>query len=212
MSGNGYVVYRILNTITGKSYVGISHNAKRRKKNHFERLKAGIHHSSKLQNSFNKHGELAFQFEILEQDIPVELSLDRERYWIKTLNSYRNGYNMTEGGQGVQGIVCAWNGIEYLSISDAADANDVNCSTMSQRLKAGYTCDADIVPKRRSSFVWNNIEYPTAKAAAEACGISVAAMRARIDRGYTADTDMHSEWASFFKPRSVKLKAKIKQG
>lgn len=208
MSHNVYVIYRILNTISGKSYVGLTHNPRRRRKDHFRRLRVGIHHSLKLQNSFNKHGKAAFQWEILEEGVPVELCVDREKHWIVVFNSYREGYNMADGGQGVRGVICSWNGIEYPSISDAADANGISCGAMSQRLKKGYTCDED-VPKRHRSFVWNNIEYPTVKAAADACGVSVSAMRARFNKGYRADTDMFSEFASFYKPRSKKIQQTV---
>lgn len=49
-------VYVIRNEATGRSYVGISSNPKRRKKQHFWRLQAGKHPVEDMQTDFNKYG------------------------------------------------------------------------------------------------------------------------------------------------------------
>ena len=49
-------IYKIQNKNTGKCYVGSAVNIDRRKKKHFLELRNGIHHSLKLQRSYNKHG------------------------------------------------------------------------------------------------------------------------------------------------------------
>lgn len=53
-------VYRIVNKVTNKCYVGQSVNVKKRLKDHFQLLRAGKHHSVKLQRSFDKYGEENF--------------------------------------------------------------------------------------------------------------------------------------------------------
>lgn len=40
---------------------------------------------------------------------------------------------------------CMWNGIFYESISEAAHALNIDITTMRQRLKNGYICDADMI-------------------------------------------------------------------
>jgi group I intron endonuclease len=86
-------VYCIKNLITNKYYVGSSSKFKVRKRQHLKELRKNQHHSSKLQNSWNKHGEKAFQFVVLEEVIDFSLLIEREQFWIDLLDSHQNGYN-----------------------------------------------------------------------------------------------------------------------
>lgn len=58
-------VYKITNNITGKFYIGSTVNIKTRMQCHFRTLKSGVHHNKYLQNSYNKHGDKAFDSEII---------------------------------------------------------------------------------------------------------------------------------------------------
>lgn len=55
-----------------------------------------------MQGSFNKHGEKAFKTYILEECQQKDLN-EREKYWIEKLESYKNGFNFTIGGDGING-------------------------------------------------------------------------------------------------------------
>ena len=46
--------------------------------------------------------------------------------------------------RGTQAIPCTWNGIEYKSKYAAAKALGITSGAMGQRIKKGYTCDADL--------------------------------------------------------------------
>ena len=59
-------IYRIRNTITDEIYVGSSIHIYSRFKGHRASLRAGRHHSSRLQNSWNKYGSETFVYEIVE--------------------------------------------------------------------------------------------------------------------------------------------------
>ena len=59
-------VYKITNTVNAKFYIGSTNNLKRRYYSHYCSLRGGYHANEYLQNSFNKYGEQAFTFEILE--------------------------------------------------------------------------------------------------------------------------------------------------
>jgi group I intron endonuclease len=87
------IVYCIKNLITNKYYVGSSSKFKVRKRQHLAELRKNKHHSSKLQNSWNKYGESSFQFVILEEVIDFSFLIEREQFWIDLLDSHRNGYN-----------------------------------------------------------------------------------------------------------------------
>lgn len=93
-------IYVITNQITKKQYVGQSLYLHRRKREHFESSsKKTDRHNSYLHSDILKYGPGAFTFEILEEIEDKELRLQRERYWIKKLNTvYPNGYNFGLGG------------------------------------------------------------------------------------------------------------------
>ncbi len=59
-------IYRIRNLINNKSYIGSAVNFKRRWNYHKQDLIACRHHSKYLQNAWNKYGEAAFEFKVME--------------------------------------------------------------------------------------------------------------------------------------------------
>lgn len=86
-------IYKILNLVTNKVYIGSCINSLRIRFNiHKHHLRKGKHHSKKLQNSWNRHGEENFVFEVLEFCEPSKC-IEREQYWIEFYNSYNLGYN-----------------------------------------------------------------------------------------------------------------------
>lgn len=58
-------IYAITHIESGKMYIGSAVNMARRKSVHFANLRNGKHHSIKLQNAWNKHGESCFEFKPL---------------------------------------------------------------------------------------------------------------------------------------------------
>lgn len=59
-------VYRILNKVNGRIYIGSAKEFKSRLTSHLSSLRRGTHHNKFLQNDFNKCSEEAFVFEVLE--------------------------------------------------------------------------------------------------------------------------------------------------
>jgi group I intron endonuclease len=57
-------IYRIVNTVSNKAYVGQSLRVKKRVQEHFRLLRLGKHTNTHLQRSYNKHGEDAFVWEL----------------------------------------------------------------------------------------------------------------------------------------------------
>jgi len=87
-------IYKITNIVNNKVYIGSSINVKKRCNQHFRMLKNSNHHSSKLQNAYNRYGKESFIFEIIEE-CDKNVITDREQYWLDKLDSYNNGYNCT---------------------------------------------------------------------------------------------------------------------
>lgn len=88
-------IYKITNTINGKSYIGSSINLESRKYKHFWLLKRNSHDNEYLQKSFNKYGDSNFLFEILEY-CDYENLIGLENYYINKFksNDLTLGYNL----------------------------------------------------------------------------------------------------------------------
>lgn len=102
VTGSG--IYRIRNKKNGKCYVGSAVSFKTRWKRHRSELRAGTHHSEKLQRSWDKHGEEMFSFEVLEYVKDVSTLIDREQFWIDSLNAHKGGYNTCPNAGSVLGV------------------------------------------------------------------------------------------------------------
>lgn len=94
-------IYKIHCKVDDKVYIGYSSNIKKRFSLHKLKLKDNTHENSYLQNAWNKHGEDAFSFVILEECI-LDLCIQREDYYVKQYKSYhrRFGYNLAITGVG----------------------------------------------------------------------------------------------------------------
>lgn len=85
-------IYKIINILNNKIYIGYSINIYRRWEDHKRLLKKNTHHSIKLQNAYNKYGVNSFVFEIIEE-CDKKYIVKREQYYIDLFDSYNNGYN-----------------------------------------------------------------------------------------------------------------------
>ena len=83
-------IYQIINSKTGAYYIGSTTNTTTRFASHRYRLRRGIHNNPYLQNSWNKHGEAAFEFRIVGICPPDKLATI-EQYMIDNL---RPEYNL----------------------------------------------------------------------------------------------------------------------
>lgn len=98
-----YCIYKITNTENGKIYIGRTGNLKRRIKEYRTHSKAPNKRSKyEIMMEMNKYGFDKFAFSVLEDDLTLEESCEREEYWIKELNSTDPsiGYNSKAGGIG----------------------------------------------------------------------------------------------------------------
>lgn len=92
-------IYKITNTINGKSYIGQTiQNVKERFYQHCATKCSKVVSNMSIHRAIKKYGKSNFTVEVIEEIDSTNLN-DRERYWIKYYNSYNNGYNSTKGGQ-----------------------------------------------------------------------------------------------------------------
>ena len=96
------IIYSITNTINNKRYIGISQDYKNRKRVHEWAMKNNKHRNIKLQRAVNKYGYDNFKFEILkeiETDDRIKALVLENKYILK-YDTYKNGYNQSEGFEG----------------------------------------------------------------------------------------------------------------
>lgn len=94
-------VYRIINLMNNKCYIGSGVNLKRRKHEHFYHLKHNKHCNNILQNSVNKYGLNNFKFEVLVT-CPKEYLLKMEQWFIDNLKPEFNIRKNAENNLGVK--------------------------------------------------------------------------------------------------------------
>lgn len=73
-------IYLIENKNTNKFYVGRTNNPAMRKRAHLSELRRGVHGNPKLQSSFKKHGEGAFEFKVVDS-APSSKIEEKEAEW-----------------------------------------------------------------------------------------------------------------------------------
>lgn len=99
------IIYRALNRVTGKSYVGQTRRPLyERRAGHYCRAKNSPEAGGVFAAAIRKYGRDAFEWEVLEV-VQSEADLDEadldeaERRWIAELNTVSpNGYNLEPGG------------------------------------------------------------------------------------------------------------------
>lgn len=84
-------IYCIINIKNNKKYIGSSKNIYQRLSSHRSYLRSNSHGNRKLQNSWNKHGELLFDYYVYEF-CDEELLINREQFYIDTI---KPEYNIT---------------------------------------------------------------------------------------------------------------------
>lgn len=94
-------IYRITNTVNGKSYIGkTGMNFGDRWDNHKSLLRNNRHDNPYLQNAWNKYGENSFKFAIIELVNDSNLLNELEIQYIKQYKEAGLSYNIHDGGDG----------------------------------------------------------------------------------------------------------------
>lgn len=83
-------IYEIVNLVNGKRYVGSAVDLRSRWRSHLHLLRKGSHHSPRLQRSFDKYGEISFEFRCLSLCAKEHLIANEQL----ALDSFRPEYNV----------------------------------------------------------------------------------------------------------------------
>lgn len=92
-------IYKITNLINNKVYIGQSTDIKRRWKDHHKEAfwDNSPEYEYPLYRAIRKYGLQNFSFEIIEECSKNDLN-SKEKFYITQYDSYKTGYNQTEGG------------------------------------------------------------------------------------------------------------------
>ena len=122
----GYI-YKIINTINGKFYIGKTEKTPAdRFKGHLyaaarfkKQANSHVSKNSRLYNAINKYGPEAFTIVVVEEVADISKLNAREIYWISTLDACNRdvGYNIAKGGTG-------GNTLSYLSPDELQRCKD----------------------------------------------------------------------------------------
>ena len=95
------LIYRIINTTNNKSYVGqTTRDVKRRFYEHIWDALKRPKETIALNRAIRKYGKESFEVEIIVNNVPNELLDDLEINIIAMYDTFKNGYNCCEGGNG----------------------------------------------------------------------------------------------------------------
>ena len=84
-------IYKIINNINGKYYVGSTDDFYRRKCAHFSELKRQKHGNKHLQNAWNKYGKNVFEFVIIEK-VPINRLLEVEQKYLNHCKEHPSAF------------------------------------------------------------------------------------------------------------------------
>lgn len=91
------LIYKITSKTSKKSYIGQTINYHTRIKKHkMETSNTNTHFG----RAIRKYGWKDFIVEVVEDNLPLEILDEREKYWINYFDTVNNGYNSTYGAKG----------------------------------------------------------------------------------------------------------------
>jgi group I intron endonuclease len=148
-------IYKIINIVNNKFYVGSAEDFARRKRVHWWMLRKGNHANKHLQAAWNKYGEAAFTFVIVEEHVANINILAAENLWLHEHVGkdycYNLGTDATAPNTGMYGEKNAMYGKTFTHTEEAkakiAKASAERVQTEEEKTKRRQTMRGHIVPK-----------------------------------------------------------------
>ncbi len=99
-----FVIYQVINKINGKAYIGVTVNFKNRVSNHWYDARQGK--QTVLCRAIRKYGKDSFVFVKIDSANTWNDACEKEKEYIKKFSTkVPRGMNMTDGGEGVFGLI-----------------------------------------------------------------------------------------------------------
>lgn len=187
------VVYKITNTINGKSYVGLTKRSlTRRWNNHKCAARRGV--LRPLYNSMRKHGENVFCVEPLYAAMDHTELVRAEKYFILHLAPE---YNLTNGGELTAGRLCRESIEKSANSRRGLKASDTHRRNMSLAHKQAFASNpeqylknigaAHVARRKPVMCIETGVVYPSCTVAAKEIG-ATQAMVGRVANGLQTHT------------------------
>jgi len=93
------IIYKVKNTVNKKVYIGKTTQTLDERRKRHEKI-AKYNPKTHFHRSIKKYGNLTFEWEIIDTTDNIERLNELERKYISDFDTFKNGYNMTLGGDG----------------------------------------------------------------------------------------------------------------
>jgi group I intron endonuclease len=160
-------IYKIINNLNNKIYIGSAINFTARKNHHLSCLKRNKHGNKYLQKSFNKYGEQNFIFELIEECNKEDL-LIREQYYLDT---FKPQYNMCKIAGSNFGIKRSKETCEKLKISNTGKKQSIDTRIKQSKIRLNKNNKNSMIIKQYD--IHNNLitTHYTSTLASEKSGV-----------------------------------------
>ena len=150
-----YSIYKATNTINGKVYVGFTSNWPDRIGQHKYESKNS---NKAFHRALRKYGENNFDWQLIYQSKELTHTLKTmEPHFIKEYKSFgKNGYNLTEGGEGIFGYTFSEKTIESFKLKRSGSKNPMYGKKGILNPNFGKKCHTKEFKKSRSDYMKNN--------------------------------------------------------
>lgn len=147
-------IYKYVNKINGKIYIGRSTNITRRKWEHMHQPSPYSYFDQTIINI----GEDSFDFCVLEECSNEQLK-EREKYWIKyynccVLDNRNGGYNLTHGGEEYNSDENPWAKLSVIQVQEIIDKL-INTKISIQQLAKDYKVHYNTISNINRCKTWN---------------------------------------------------------
>lgn len=189
-----HTIYKITNLVNGKIYIGLTkHSLESRMKSHITAanltsLKPTRNKSRVLMRAIVKHGSDNFIIESIDTASSRFEAGEKEKYWIEKLDARGdNGYNMTDGGEGICGYSLSDSHKKTLSENNSGENNYFygKCGKDSMHYGKSLSEEHKELLKVNNAnnvpVVINGVTYRSKNSAAEILGVSKTSVNSLID-------------------------------
>lgn len=133
-----YKIYRVVNTLNNKTYVGTTtKNVENRKTDHEQKANKGV--GGYFQEAIGTYGPDAFEWEQIDTANNINELAEKEKHYILQYNSLKNGYNQDSGG-GFQKNVYQYNSIDGTLVAVHDSLESASSAVNASRTSISNTC------------------------------------------------------------------------
>ncbi|EJG0960543.1 GIY-YIG nuclease family protein [Vibrio parahaemolyticus] len=161
----GYI-YTITVHETGLKYVGLAIDLKERKKQHTNDLANAHPIPGDLYGDMIRYGQTEFDMVVIDKGKSKRQLAELEKKWIAKLNTFKNGYNKTQGG-----IPVSYKGQLFPSIKFACKALGITVDPVRDRMRKGMSFQEAVDDTFSTGYFYDNQFFMDASRLAAHCNV-----------------------------------------